>query len=97
MSGRNVVSMVEYTLPGTAISGGVNKNSLKVSKTISHHKTISHYKQLRPLVEISYVKRRLARTEKRFDVKVLTRRVHVLVSTKRTVPATRGADATYSK
>ena len=35
--------------------------------------------------------------EKGFDVKVLTRRVHVLVTTKRTVAAVRGTDATYSK
>ena len=32
-----------------------------------------------------------------FDVEVLARRIHVLVSTKRTVPAARGADATYNK
>ena len=38
MSGRNVALIVKYTLPGTAISGGVNDNSLQVTNTISHYK-----------------------------------------------------------
>ena len=34
--------------------------------------------------------------QKRFDVEVLARRIHVHISTKRTVLATRGVYATYS-
>ena len=81
MSRRNFVPIHGITY-STAKSAVVNNNSIYETKTISGD-LISEKKT--------------NNNEKGFDVKVLTRRVHVLVSTKRTVPATRGAHATYSK
>ena len=63
----------------------VNKNSIYETKTISGD-LISEKK-----TNIN------KKNKKKLDVEVLARRVHVHISTKRTVQATQGVYATYSK
>ena len=74
-----------YTEYGTTYSAAkpvVNNNSIYETKTISGD-LISEKKT--------------NNNKKKFDVELLARRTHVHISTKRTVLATRGVYATYSK
>ena len=74
----------EYSTTYSAAKPVVNKNSIYETKTISRDLT-------------SEKKTNNKKKQKRLDVEVLARRVHVHISTKRTVQATQGVYATYSK